>query len=519
MAIQEPTQPTVLTRGVDLTLSPEEVFANLHRMSGFFFLDSALADHSLASYSYMGMAPYRTLRSRGDGMDLVDGKKIRHLRGNPLTVLESLLREHQVSSAGLMIPFAGGGVGYFSYELGAITTERDMDREDDLGLPEMHVAFYDTILAYDHKAKRWLGAAVDLTGSKSAAVRKRLGNRVDKLAELAAKPHRGPQGPFISTDAGDDDAAEATPEAGHTVTVDDLEVTTTMSRDEYLASVRSIQEKIAAGDIYQANLTQRWTVPFEGDPGDLYHALRTASPAPFGIYLNTGECVIAGSSPESFLSIHGRKVETRPIKGTRPRGATPDEDRALRAELGESAKDKAELTMIADLARNDLGRVCKAGSIEVEELYRPETFSNVHHLVSVVKGELEPGVGFRDVMTAAFPGGSITGAPKLRAMKILDGLEKKVRGPYTGAMGYLGLDGSVELNIAIRTLVLTQGRCHLGVGSGIVADSVPEDEYDECVAKAKDMVAALRSTLASKKEEAPAEAAGSEEPGSTPVSS
>jgi para-aminobenzoate synthetase component 1 len=210
--------------------------------------------------------------------------------------------------------------------------------------------------------------------------------------------------------------------------------------------------------------------------------------------MNAGECVLAGSSPECFLSVSGRQVQTRPIKGTRPRGADPEEDEIQKRRLLESQKDKAELVMIADLERNDLGKICTPGSVEVEELYRMETYSNVHHLVSIVKGELRPGVGLREIMDAMFPSGSITGAPKKRAMEILDQVEGSVRGPYTGAMGYLGLDGAMSLNVAIRTLVLSQGICHLGVGSGIVADSDPDSEYEECLAKARDMLRALRES-------------------------
>jgi para-aminobenzoate synthetase component 1 len=484
-------QPTILTRGVDLELTPDQVFENLHRLPGFFFLDSSLAEHPLARYSYIGVHPVQTLRSRGEGLDLVEGKKIRHLHGNPISILAAHLRQRELRSGSPMIPFPGGAVGYFSYELGAFTAERAMNRRDDLGLPEMHVGFYDTLLAFDHNAGRWYGAAADLTGGRGATVRKRLGKDIDKLAELSRHQARGPAGSSI-IDSSEEAAADAALHPDRSFTVDGVPVTSTLSKIEYMEAVSKIREHIAAGDIYQANLTQRWSLPFDEEPGALYRALRQASPAPFGIFLNTGECVIAGSSPESFLSVRGRTIETRPIKGTRPRGATPPEDDALREELLGSEKDRAELTMIADLERNDLGKICEPGSVEVQELYRSETFSNVHHLVSVVRGELKPGVGFEEIMDATFPGGSITGAPKLRAMEILDSLETTVRGPYTGAMGYFGLDGSMELNVAIRTLVLSQGRCHLGVGSGIVADSDPEAEYAECLAKARDMITALR---------------------------
>lgn len=490
--------PTVLTRGIDFDLTPDQVFEHLHRLPGFFFLDSSKADHELSQYSFIGVQPFLTIRSRGEGIDIVEGKNIRHLRGNPLRVLAHEMSERRLTGGSPLIPFVGGGVGYFSYELGRLTAEVSLKAEDELGLPEMQVSFYKTLLAYEHRTRRWIGAAVDLSGGRGTTVRKRLGNDIEKLRELASKPHRGPV-TAATTSAEPDASEEAEVVAEQTATtparrftVDGVEVTSTMSRDEYLAGVRKIQEQIAAGEIYQANLTQRWTVPYGGEPGKLYAELRKASPVPFGYYMNTGECIIAGASPENFLTVKGRTVETRPIKGTRKRGATPEEDERLSRELENSEKDKAELTMIADLERNDLGRVCAAGSVEVTELHRLESFANVHHLVSIVKGELRSDAGFFDIMEATFPSGSITGAPKKRAMEILDEVEGTVRGPYTGAMGYLGLDGSVSLNVAIRTLVLSQGLCHLGVGSGIVADSQPEAEYEECQTKASAMLTALR---------------------------
>jgi para-aminobenzoate synthetase component 1 len=226
-------------------------------------------------------------------------------------------------------------------------------------------------------------------------------------------------------------------------------------------------------------------------PVKLYQALREVNPAPYGCYLDLGECVIAGQSPELFLSIRGRHVETRPIKGTRPRGSTPEEDARLRAELEASAKDRAELVMIADLLRNDLGRVCRPGSIEAGEVVRLESFPTVHHLVSVIKGELAAGRTLADVLRATFPGGSITGAPKLKAMEVLDGLEPVARGPYTGAMGLIGFDGSVDLNVAIRTFVIRGQDVCFGAGGGIVADSNPDAEYAESLDKARGMLEAL----------------------------
>jgi para-aminobenzoate synthetase component 1 len=493
--MNQKAQPTVLTRSIEFDLLPEQVFQNLHRMSGFFFLDSGMANHELSRYSYVGVNPFLTMRSRGNGVDIVEGKSIDHRRGNPLTVLTQLLRDSRITGGSPLIPFAGGGVGYMSYELGRFTAGVDLAAEDDLELPEIVMSFYKTLLAYEHKTRRWFGATVDLTGGRGTTVRKRLGHEIDKLRELASKPHRGTPLSSLPVEPGEEDEPISMRLPGHRIDANGLEVSSTMTRETYLDAVRRIKEHIAAGDIYQANLTQRWSLPYSGDPGMLYSVLRQESPAPFGIYLNTGECVLAGSSPESFLTVSGRTIETRPIKGTRPRGQTADEDAGMRRDLEASQKDRAELVMITDLERNDLGRICEPGSVRVEELARLETFSNVHHLVSVVKGELKPNVEFQDLMEAMFPSGSITGAPKKRAMEILDRVEGRVRGPYTGAMGFIGFDGALSLNVAIRTLVLSQGICHLGVGGGIVADSDPEAEYAECMAKAQGMLTALRRSM------------------------
>jgi para-aminobenzoate synthetase component 1 len=264
------------------------------------------------------------------------------------------------------------------------------------------------------------------------------------------------------------------------------------TRDEYLCAVRRAKDYIAAGDIFQVNLSQRFESATDATPLDLYAALRAANPAPFAAYLPVDGGAILSSSPERFLRVAGRHVETRPIKGTRPRRAGDDAfNERMRRELLASAKDRAELTMIVDLERNDLGRVCSYGSVRVTEPIVLEEYPTVFHLVTTVEGDLHEGRGLVDLLKAAFPGGSITGAPKIRAMEIIDELEPTRRSVYTGAIGYIGLDGSADLNIAIRTILLAQGRALLQVGGGIVADSDPEAEYQETLDKARALVQAL----------------------------
>lgn len=255
--------------------------------------------------------------------------------------------------------------------------------------------------------------------------------------------------------------------------------------------MRTAKEEIRRGEIYQVNLSQRFSAPYDGEGFSLYTKLRKLNPAPFGAYLRFPGLELASISPERFLRVQGRCVETWPIKGTRPRGRTPQEDLALSWELLDSPKDRAENTMIVDLERNDLGRVCGFDSVRVAALCRLRTHPTVHHLESRVEGELRPGVGPLELLQATFPGGSITGAPKLRAIEVIDRLEPTPRGPYTGAIGYIGLDGRMDSSIVIRTFVITPGEAHFQVGGGIVADSSPQDEYEETLDKGLSLFRAL----------------------------
>jgi para-aminobenzoate synthetase component 1 len=268
-------------------------------------------------------------------------------------------------------------------------------------------------------------------------------------------------------------------------------LTSNFNRDGYLETIRRAVEYVHAGDCFQVNVAQRLLYPANLAPLELYGRLRTRNPAPFAGYFDLGDFVLASASPERFLWVQDGAIETRPIKGTRPRGASPAEDQVRRDELRASAKDRAENVMIVDLLRNDLGRVCRYGSVQVEALCRVETYRTVHHLVSEVRGRLRPGLGPLDLLRAAFPGGSVTGAPKVRALEIIAELEPTARGPYCGCLGYLGFDGSLDTNILIRTFTAGRGWVQFPVGGGIVADSIPEREYEETWHKAEGLLRAL----------------------------
>jgi para-aminobenzoate synthetase component 1 len=263
------------------------------------------------------------------------------------------------------------------------------------------------------------------------------------------------------------------------------------SRAEYLSAVEAIRRYIVEGDVYQVNMSQRFQAPFNGDPFDCFATMYAANPAPFFAYINAGDHQIVSTSPERFIQLRNGSVETRPIKGTRPRGKTPAEDDALRRELQESAKEDAELSMIVDLLRNDIGKVCRPGSVRVLEHKRLEAYQNVYHQVSIVKGELDPGMDAVDLLRATFPGGSITGCPKIRAMEVIDELEPVRRHIYTGSIGYLGFDGTMDLSIAIRTATFTGSRAVFSVGGGIVFDSDPASEFEETLHKGRTLMNVL----------------------------
>lgn len=383
----------------------------------------------------------------GNGISIIaaEPSEIISTSGNPFSTLaDELAARHVVSDQ----PFPmGAAIGYFGYDLKNIVERLPANAVDDLGLPHCWFGFYDDLLVFDH-AKKEVWEVGD--------------TRAQSTHGVSSRPRASASG-----------------------------VTSNFTRDSYRDTVLRAKQYIAAGDIYQVNLSQRFQCDVDASAPDVYRALRQSNPAPYGAYLDTGEAQILSTSPECFLNIQDRHVVTRPIKGTRARGATPEEDARITAELLASPKDNAELVMITDLERNDLGHVCEFGSVRVSELVRAETYATVHHLVSTVQGTLRDDVSHIDCVRACFPGGSITGAPKIRAMEIIDELEPHARGVYTGAIGFLGFNGLTHLNVAIRTVVYQNGRLTFHSGGGIVADSEPDAEYDETLVKARGILNAI----------------------------
>ncbi|MBC7944749.1 MAG: aminodeoxychorismate synthase component I [Burkholderiales bacterium] len=450
------------------------------------FLDSGAHNLGQSRYDILAAEPYLTMTTRGKLTEIRGAVENRLSPDDPFDLLRAYLRpaarqggEAATGMAGrhhaatrAEPPFTGGAIGYFGYDLGRRLERLPAIAEDAEKLPEMAIGFYDWALVVDHLERRtWLAA-----NDRDPATAQRWPNLLARFEAPVAERFRAP---FRITAA----------------------LASNMTRAAYDRAFHRIQDYIRAGDCYQVNLAQRFAAPATGDPWLAYQALRIINPAPFAAYLNTPGAQILCASPERFLKVDGNgHVETKPIKGTRPRAGHPRLDAALGAALQESEKDRAENLMIVDLLRNDLSKNCALGSVRVPKLFAIESFATVHHLVSTVVGELAPGKDAIALLRGCFPGGSITGAPKLRAMEIIEQLEPNRRGIYCGAIGYIGFDGGMDTNIAIRTLVYsvaTGGAIRFWAGGGIVADSRVDDEYQETLDKGAAMLRLLQQSAMS----------------------
>ena len=428
------------------------------------FIDSGRPLASGGRYDILAADPYATLCTFGGMTEIRDRNGTRHDDGDPFALLREALGPVSPPVPGL--PFSGGALGWFGYDLGRRIESLPAQAVAAESLPDMAVGLYDWALVVDHGARRsrLVGAGRDPETRR----------RWWSLQRLLARPRPPrPRAPFRVLGG----------------------VSCNLDRAAYGAAFTRIKDYIRAGDCYQVNLARRFAAPAAGDGWSAYRRLRQLNPAPFAAFLSTPYGQVLSSSPERFLAVRDGRVETRPIKGTRPRGDTPEGDSALAQELAGSAKDRAENLMIVDLLRNDLGRVCRPGSVRVPRLFAVESYATVHHLVSTVTGELGVGRDAVDLLRACFPGGSITGAPKIRAMEIIEELEPHRRGVYCGSIAYLGHDGAMDSNIAIRTLVYNQGVMRCWAGGGIVNDSVEAEEFQETLDKAAAMLRLLEAGL------------------------
>ena len=428
------------------------------------FLDSGRGGTEAARYDILASDPYVTLTTRGTVTEIRGPASGEASERDPLELLKERLG--RIESQAPRLPFAGGAIGYLAYDLGRRFERLPCIASADIDVPDMALGIYDWACIVDHRERRsWLvGAGRD----------ERTFDEWDAI--LGALEPRGQPAlePF----------AIASP------------IASSFDLEGYRTAFQRVKEHIRAGDCYQVNLTQRFEAAARGHSWPAYLDLRRRSPAPFSAYLGLPAADVLSSSPERFLRVAGGRVETKPIKGTRPRSADPGEDRALASELRASPKDRAENVMIVDLLRNDLGKACSPGSVRVTKLFDVESFANVHHLVSTVAGRLPPERHALDLLRGAFPGGSITGAPKLRAMQIIEELEPQRRSVYCGAIGYVGFDGDMDMNIAIRTLLRHGDRIYAWAGGGVVADSEVEAEYQESLDKAAMLLAVLGRTSA-----------------------
>lgn len=423
------------------------------------FLDSSLVN-KLGRYSVIGAVPYLKLVKEGNGF-YINGEK--ETTCSFETYLKTYLAEHKDKN-NTELPIISGAIGYFSYEYGRKLMEVDSAKEDLVSIPDAVLVFYDFYIIEDRQEQRTYLIANGITG-EAAKLMDEMETRINGKPVYMQK---------------------------ESDTEYPIKVLPNFAKDEYKQAVDRMIRYIIEGDIYIVNMTQQLTVKSDKVPLDVFYDLRENNPSPFGGYFDYGDFQIVCASPERFLKMQKGHVNTRPIKGTRKRGETPEEDMLMRTELENSEKDKSELLMIVDLERNDLNRVCNPGSVKVTELFTVEEYATVFHLVSDIEGDLEESKNVMDLLEAAFPGGSITGAPKYRAMEIIDEMENNKRNLYTGSIGYLTLDGDCDFNIVIRTALHKDGKYYLGVGGGITAESDLEFEYEETLQKAKAVLQAMR---------------------------
>ena len=444
-----------MIKEINTGLSSFEIFTIFKDEKDSFILDSAMDPNKLGRYSFISSNPFKVL-------------KYKDKEENPLNNLQDELKKYKVKNS-THLPFVGGAVGYLSYDLGNYLEKLPRTAKDDTNVYDLYFGFYNYVIVIDHLEGKTYIATPDLDIEKEKTIL----NLVEEKIKDAER--RG-----IDKICYEEKNVEP------------IKLKSNFTKEDFKNAVRKVQNYIKQGDIYQANLTQRFNGKTSLSSYELYRDLRRISPAPFGAYLNFEGYNILSNSPERFIKCINNKIETRPIKGTRPRGINKEEDLKLQEELRNSEKDRAELLMIVDLERNDIGRISKIGSVKVPELFVIEPYANVNHLVATVVGEIEDNKDCIDVIKSTFPGGSITGAPKIRAMEIIDELEPTQRNVYTGSIGYIGFNGDMDLNIAIRTIIKEDDNVYFQVGGGMTWDSNPDDEYQETLDKAKSIMKALR---------------------------
>lgn len=465
-----------------------DYFRKIQHEEYSFFLDSGMDPEKLGRYSFVGHDPFLIFKNKARRIEITHAGETQTLDGDPFLVLRDTMEPYRIDPKNLaqpVLPLVGGAVGYLGYELNQHLEKLPDLGVDDLALPDMVFLFVDSLIVYDHLENTLYLSAVGFGESQDAAEAAALAAQQKMRSFMEGVEAEGPAPP---------DLPPIEPLAGNPLEADGIEMRSVSNKQEYMAIVDEAKEHIFAGDIFEVCTTHRLNCDFDGDPWRLYEELRRGNPAPFASFFNLPEVKIVSASPERFMRV-GRdgRAESRPIKGTRPRGKNEAEDKANHDDLFASLKDRAENMMIVDLVRNDFGRVCKFNSVEVSELMIIEKYATVFQMVSTIVGDLDDGQDSMDLIRAAWPGGSMTGAPKIEAMGIIDALEPTKRGIYSGSIGYFDFAGHVDFNIVIRTILLTEGVAYLQVGGALVADSDPEDEYLETLDKARALIRALRA--------------------------
>lgn len=431
------------------------------RGNNSFILHSSRVDKNLGRFSFIGFEPFLTIKSKGN--DVFVGNK--HVSGNPVDILKKKIDAIKSIRYKRLPMFFGGAVGYFAYGMANFFEKLPKTAIDDIKAPDLYFLFVDKSIAYDHVKKELY---IIVLGKEYDELAKKIG----EIKKIAKGKIKMPQNPKARIRCG--------------------ALRSNFRKPDYLKAILKVKDYIKAGDTFQVNLSQRFEAPIAGDPLAIYENLIKINPSPFSALLEFEDLKIIGSSPERLVKLENGNVITRPIAGTRPRGKTRKEDLRLEKELLSSHKELAEHTMLVDLERNDLGKVCDYGSVKLTEEMIVERYSHVMHIVSNIEGRLHKGKDRFDLLKATFPGGTITGCPKIRTMEIIDELEPTSRGPYTGSLGYFNFAGDMDFNIIIRTLAMKDGKVYVQAGGGIVADSVPEDEYKETLYKAQAMIRAIK---------------------------
>ncbi|WP_127530746.1 anthranilate synthase component I [Paenibacillus kobensis] len=464
------------------TETPIRVFQHFYKERNAFLLESVEGGVQWARYSFIGTDPFLLLYGKNGTMILEQKGEKTELRDKPLELLKAKLRTYRSPQLQDLPPFTGGAIGFFGYDLLQYYEKLPSHRIDDLQMNDLQFMFCDQVIVFDHvKQQIQVIGNVHIpegaTDQDIEAAYNATCARIDAAIERLQQPL-----PLQVTAGG---PVPSDPELG--------EVKSNVTKEQFLANVDKAKDYIRAGDIFQVVLSQRFSIETEVNPLHVYRVLRTMNPSPYMYYLKLDDEIIVGTSPEALVKVDGDKVETRPIAGTRPRGKTPEQDAALEVELLADEKERAEHLMLVDLGRNDIGRVSEFGTVKCDAYMEIERYSHVMHIVSNVSGKLRQDKDFFDAFISCMPAGTVSGAPKLRAMEIIAELENESRGAYAGAIGYLGFGGSLNTCITIRTIIFKNGKAYVQAGAGIVWDSVPENEYEETVNKAKASLKAIRT--------------------------